>query len=155
MAVTSPWKLLLGLSAVATMLLSSCVVPSSDPITVTGLLDKNSRTVLEEPFSYPSTTSPQVSSSIVTLGPGAETGWHLHEAPMYAYILDGTLEVTYEVDGSQVTKTYTKGAAIMEGLDTPHNGQNVSNSPVSVLVVNLGSPELANTVPLHDYEPMD
>ena len=101
------------------MLLSSCAGPSSDPITVTGLLDKNSRTVLEEPFSYPSTTSPQVSSSIVTLGPGAETGWHLHEAPMYAYILDGTLEVTYEVDGSQVTKTYTKGEAIMEGLDTP------------------------------------
>jgi len=42
----------------------------------------------------------------------------------------------------------------MEGLDTPHNGQNTSTGSVSILVVNMGSPELANTVPLRDYEPV-
>ena len=152
--MATSWKRVLVLSTFGAMVLSSCAGPSTDPITVTGLLDKDSRTVLGEPFSYPSTTSPQVSSSIVTLEPGAETGWHLHEAPMYAYILDGTLQVTYEVNGSQVTKTYNKGEAIMEGLDTPHNGQNTSSGSVSILVVNMGSPELANTVPLRDYEPV-
>ena len=36
----------------------------------------------------------------------------------------------------------------MEGLDTPHNGRNTTKSPVKVLVVNLGSPDLENTVKL-------
>lgn len=148
-----PKKLALVLGALTSIALSSCAVVSAEPVKVVGLLDKESQTVLEEPFSYPPATSPEVSSSIVELEPGAETGWHLHEAPMYAYILDGTLHVTYEVDGGEITKTYREGEAIMEGLDTPHNGQNRSNSPVSVLVVNFGSPELANTVPLLDYQP--
>jgi quercetin dioxygenase-like cupin family protein len=67
---------------------------------------------------------------------------------MYAYILDGTLEVTYDVDGAMVTKTYHEGDAIMEGLDIPHIGKNLTNRPVSILVVNIGSSDLANSVPL-------
>jgi quercetin dioxygenase-like cupin family protein len=103
---------------------------------------------LGEEFQYPVTSNPEITSSIVRLEPGAETGWHLHEAPMYAYILEGTLEVTYEVAGSMMTKVYNEGEAIMEGLDTRHNGKNTSDRPVSVLVVNMGSPGLENTVKL-------
>ena len=66
---------------------------------------------------------------------------------MYAYILDGTLEVTYDVDGAMVTKTYHEGDAIMEGLDIPHIGKNLTNRPVSILVVDIGSSDLANDAP--------
>jgi quercetin dioxygenase-like cupin family protein len=112
------------------------------------LLDKADATVLGDKFSYPGAENPEITSSIVRLEAGAETGWHLHEAPMYAYILAGTLEVTYDVDGSMVTKTYRQGDAIMEGLDTPHIGKNLTNRPVSILVVNMGSSDVANSVPL-------
>jgi quercetin dioxygenase-like cupin family protein len=116
------------------------------PVTVIPLLDKADTTILGRSFMYPSTEDVQVSSSIITLQPGAQTGWHLHEAPMYAYILEGTLEVTYKVDGVAITKIYEAGGAIMEGLDVPHNGRNTTGAPVSVLVVNLGAAGVANTV---------
>jgi quercetin dioxygenase-like cupin family protein len=130
----------------AVLALSACSAQTQPPVSSTVLLDKVGTTILGEEFQYPVTSNPEISSSIVRLEPGAETGWHLHEAPMYAYILEGTLEVTYEVDGSMVTKVYNEGEAIMEGLDTRHNGKNVADGPVSVLVVNMGSSELENTV---------
>jgi quercetin dioxygenase-like cupin family protein len=130
----------------AVLALSACSAQTQPPVSSTVLLDKVGTTILGEGFQYPVTSDPEITSSVVRLEPGAETGWHLHEAPMYAYILEGTLEVTYEVDGSMVTKVYNEGEAIMEGLDTRHNGKNTADGPVSVLVVNMGSPELENTV---------
>lgn len=130
-------------------LVASCAVNTQEPVSSTILLDKVDRTILGKDFSYP-TDSPEVSSSILVLQPGAETGWHFHEAPMYAYVLDGTLEVTYSDAGVEKTNTYTAGDAIMEGLDVPHNGRNVGSAPVSILVVNIGSVDLENTVLLGD-----
>jgi quercetin dioxygenase-like cupin family protein len=117
---------------------AGCTSSAQESISSRVLLDKTGQTILSENFSYP----------IVTLPPGSQTGLHLHEAPMYAYILQGTLEVTYLVEGVEETKIYQEGEAIMEGLDTPHNGRNTTKSPVKVLVVNLGSPDLENTVKL-------
>jgi quercetin dioxygenase-like cupin family protein len=128
--------------------LGACSTQGLPPVSSTVLLDKADTTVLGDGFSYPGAENPEITSSIVRLEAGAETGWHLHEAPMYAYILDGTLEVTYDIDGAMVTKTYHQGDAIMEGLDIPHIGKNLTNRPVSILVVNIGSSDLANSVPL-------
>jgi quercetin dioxygenase-like cupin family protein len=127
---------------------ASCSNSTPGEISSEVLLDKAAKTILEEAFNYPVTDNPEVSSSIITLPPGAQTGWHLHEAPMYAYVLEGTLEVTYKLDGTEKTNVYKKGEAIMEGLDTPHNGVNNTDKPVKVLVVNFGSPDLANSVKL-------
>lgn len=129
-------------------MITSCSNATTGEISSEVLLDKANMTILEEAFSYPITSNPEVSSSIITLPPGAQTGWHLHEAPMYAYILEGTLEVTYTVDGVEKTNVYKKGEAIMEGLNTPHNGVNNTDSPVKVLVVNIGSPDAKNSVKL-------
>lgn len=134
----------------AAVVLTGCAGPGAPPVSAISLLDRTDETVLDRNFSYPETDSPEVSSSIVTIQPGAETGWHLHEAPMYAYVLRGALHVTYEADGILVTKVYEEGESIMEALGTAHNGYNPGNVAVSVLVVNMGSPELANTVPLED-----
>ena len=89
-----------------------------------------------------------MTSSIVTLQEGAETGLHLHEAPMFAYVMEGTLQVTYIVADVETIKVYEEGEAVMEGLDTPHNGKNIGEGRVRVLVVNMGSPDLENTVML-------
>jgi len=84
--------------------LSGCQAATNAPVSAEVLMDKAGQTILLEDFSYPDTNEPQVTSSIVTLEPGAETGLHFHEAPMYAYILEGTLEVTYQREGGEETK---------------------------------------------------
>ena len=113
------------------------------------LLDKVDYTILGDKFSYPATDSPQITSAVITIPAGKETGWHLHEAPLYAYILEGVLEVTYKkVDGTEITNTYNSGEAIMEALQTEHNGKNNTKSDVKILVVSIGSPDLENTVKL-------
>lgn len=134
------------------LMLNACSVttpaasPSSTPsatISSQALLDKATTTVLDQLLTYPSATQAQVSSSIITLPPGVQTGLHKHEAPMYAYILEGELTVTY--DGG-IVKTYHPGEAVMEAEGTAHNGKNNGTVPVRVLVVNMGAAGVANTV---------
>lgn len=139
---------------IATLLIatiSGCASQSttSPEVTSQALLSKVDTTILGDKFSYPVTESPEITSSVITIPPGMETGWHEHEAPLYAYILEGTLEVTYkQLDGTEKTNTYNTGEAIMEALQTPHNGKNSTKSDVKILVVNIGSPELENTIKL-------
>ena len=107
------------------------------------LLDAQRLTVLDQPLRYPKKGAAQVSSSIVTLEPGQETGWHRHAAPMYAYVLEGTITVEY--DGG-VVKDYPAGTALLEAVGTWHNGTNKGTSPARVLVVNMGAKGVKNTV---------
>lgn len=133
------------------MPISGCASQSntSPEVTSKALLSNVDSTILGDKFSYPVTDSPEVTSSVITVPAGMETGWHEHEAPLYAYILEGTLEVTYkQLDGTEKTNTYNTGEAIMEALQTPHNGKNRTTSDVNILVVNMGSPELENTIKL-------
>jgi quercetin dioxygenase-like cupin family protein len=102
-------------------------------------------TILDQLIAYPDVPPAQVSSSILTIPPGVATGWHFHTAPMYAYILEGTLTVTYETESGNVEKIYRAGEAIMEAVGTHHNGVNKTDSPVRVLVVNMGAAGVANT----------
>ena len=57
-------------------------------------------------------------------------------------------ELGIEVKRVENVPEYDEGEAIMEGLNTPHNGVNNSDSPVKVLVVNIGSPDAKNSVKL-------
>lgn len=137
------------------LLLAGCTAATSSPasptspspwattVSSTPLLTKAETTVLNQLIDYPSASQAQISSSIITLPPGVETGLHKHDAPMYAYILTGELTVTY--DGG-VVKTYREGEAVMEAQGTAHNGRNAGTVPVRVLVVNIGASGVANTV---------
>lgn len=113
--------------------------PAPSPIP---LLTKQETTVLDQPIAYPTQLPAQVSSTIITLAPGAQTGWHRHEAPMYAYIMSGVLNVEYE---GGITKIYRTGESIMEALGTYHNGSNHGFENVKILVVNMGAEGVANT----------
>ncbi|MEI8056407.1 MAG: cupin domain-containing protein [Actinomycetes bacterium] len=116
--------------------------PAVPPIV---LLTKQNTTVLGQPFTYPTEATAEVSSVIITLLPGQQTGMHRHDAPMYAYVLTGVLTVTYE---GGIVRTYRKGQAIMEAIGVPHNGQNLGDEPIRVLVVNMGATGVANSVKL-------
>jgi quercetin dioxygenase-like cupin family protein len=114
-------------------------------ISASPLLKAAEVTILEQAVVYPDAVPAQVSSSILTVPAGVATGWHFHTAPMYAYILEGTLTVTYETDTGTVEKVYRAGEAIMEAVGTHHNGVNNTASPVRVLVVNFGAEGVANS----------
>jgi len=124
---------------------SATASASSAAVPAIPLLTKQTTTVLGQPLAYPTQQPAEVSSSIITLLPGQQTGMHRHDAPMYAYILSGAVTVTY--DGG-ITKTYRKGQAIMEAVGTVHNGVNKGDDPVRILVVNMGAQGVANSVKL-------
>ena len=109
------------------------------------VLDKQAQTVLDQLLQYPNGSQAQVSSAILTIAPGVSTGLHKHDAPMYAYILEGTLTVTYE---GGIVKEFSAGSAILEAVGTPHNGENKTDKPVKILVVNMGAEGVANSVTL-------
>lgn len=129
----------------STAAVASTVPATAAPVAPVTLLDKQSATVLGQPLAYPTAVPAQVSSVIVTLLPGQETGLHRHDAPMYAYILEGAVTVEYQGAG---TKVYPAGTALMEAVGTVHNGKNVGSVPVRILTVNIGAEGVANTVRL-------
>jgi hypothetical protein len=109
------------------------------------VLDKQAQTVLDQLLQYPIGTQAQVSSAVLTFAPGASTGLHKHEAPLYVYVLEGTITVTYE---GGIVKEYSQGSAILEAVGVAHNGENKTDKPVKLLVVNMGAEGVANTVTL-------
>ena len=55
--------------------------PSAEPLLSPG------QTILGQPLAYPADAAPHVTALIVTLPPGAETGSHHHDVPLFGYIL--------------------------------------------------------------------
>ncbi len=90
------------------------------------------KTILDQPFQYPNSTKPNVTSVIVTLLPGQETGWHSHDVPLFGYMLEGELTVDY---GGGITKTYRKNDSLMEAINHAHNGKNTGKSVMQILAV--------------------
>jgi quercetin dioxygenase-like cupin family protein len=134
--------LLAGCGSAAAGASSSASATSTGPVS-TPLLDKQETTILDQPIAYPTALPAQVSSAIVELAPGQQTGWHEHDVPMYGYVLEGTLSVEY---ATGVTNLYEAGSAIMEAEGVMHNGTNTGDGPMRVLVVYIGAEGLANAV---------
>jgi len=108
---------------------------------LTPLLE-GSTDILGDPLAYPEGQA-KVTSAIVTLPPGGETGWHSHEVPLFAYILEGALTVDY---GTRGKKTYSAGQSVLEAMAWPHNGRNEGDVPMRLLAVYMGGGDEANTV---------
>lgn len=107
------------------------------------LLDGQRLTVLDQPLRYPTKGKAQVSSSIIVVEPGQETGWAKNPTPMYVYVLEGALTVEY--DGGLV-KEYPAGTAFLEAVGTWRNATNSATGPARILVVSMGAKGLKNTV---------
>ena len=86
-------------------------------------------------LAYLCTDHPEVTALVVEIPPGGETGWHLHEVPVYAYMLEGTITVELEEGKSHV---FNKGDAIFEVRFTSHNGRNTGGKPAKMIVLYTG-----------------
>ena len=132
-------------SSTSSTVSSSAPSPAPGKPEVSTVLDKQAQTVLDQFLAYPVGSQAQVSSAVLTFAPGVSTGLHKHEAPLYVYVLEGTITVTYE---GGIVKNYSEGSAILEAVGTAHNGENRTTTPVKLLVVNIGAEGVANTVTL-------
>jgi len=84
---------------------------------------------------YPQTDKAQVSMLHVELPPGAQTGWHSHPVPGFAYVIAGTL--TIEIEGGKQVQ-FSAGQGFAEVVNTLHNGKNFGTEPVKLIVVFAG-----------------
>jgi len=88
-----------------------------------------------KPIVYP-TGCAEVTAVHVILPPGAQTGWHKHPVPCFAYILEGELDVQL---ASGETKTLKAGEAYAESVDVMHNGVNKGDAPVKLIMFAAGT----------------
>jgi quercetin dioxygenase-like cupin family protein len=94
-------------------------------------------------IKYLKTDYPEVTALIVRIPPGGSTGWHKHPVPVYAYVMEGKLSVALK-DGK--TFTFNKGDALVEVMNTFHNGSNVGSEPVSLVVFYTGEMCVSNVI---------
>ena len=133
----------LGLSMAGGIALGYALARDSYP--PVDVLLSTQTSVIGQSLSYPDGT-PKITAAIVTMAPGASTGPHRHDVPLFAYMLEGEITVDYGADGS---KTYTQGDAFIEAFKSVHNGTNTSDGIARVLAVFVGSDTAQNTVEEH------
>jgi quercetin dioxygenase-like cupin family protein len=88
-----------------------------------------------KPIVYPQ-GKPEMTALLIEIAPGAQTGWHHHVVPNFAYMLEGTLELTLD-DGR--VKLLKAGEELPEVVNRPHNGRNVGRSPAKLIVFYAGA----------------
>ena len=98
-------------------------------------------TVIGEPIKYPTTGTPKITVAVVTVDPNSPAGLHRHPVPLVAYILEGELTVDY---GEKGIKTFRQGDAVVEAMNLPHRGMNLSGGVVKLLAVYIGAEGSAN-----------
>ena len=135
--------------AVAGILLMLSPRPGVGRDQVLSLLS-TTQTVLGQAIVYPAEAPAKVDAAIVSMQPGEETGWHQHDVPMFGYILEGEVTVTYAGKGTHV---YRQGDALIEAIDIPHNGRNTGNGPARILAVFMGADGVPDTEMLPGYKP--
>src|ERR687893_3203746 len=76
---------------------------------------KTATNLLGEPITYPSDTA-EITTEIVTLEPGGQTGYHTHQVPSWVHVLEG--EVELRVDGAEPQRM-AAGQVFIEPQDVP------------------------------------
>jgi quercetin dioxygenase-like cupin family protein len=85
---------------------------------------------------YMQTRHPELTVRTIQTSPGTYNDWHIHEAPVYIYVMSGDFEVIMiDKNGQEVRKTYHAGEAFNEVVDTVHKGGNPSSSTWTKLLV--------------------
>jgi quercetin dioxygenase-like cupin family protein len=94
-----------------------------------------------EPIAYLKTDQPEITAMTVDISPGAQTGWHSHSVPVYAYVISGCLVVN--IEGSK-SRQFSAGDVIIEVVNTRHNGVNTGAVPVKLIVFYTGAKDTPN-----------
>ena len=123
---------LAGIVAVAALLATPAAAQikfSATPILQSGA------TVAGASLAYPQTDSAELTAMRLDIGPGGETGRHMHPYPTLVYVLEGAIEV--EMDGG-MAQSYSAGDSFLMVVNTWTNAKNNGTVPAKVLVVFVG-----------------
>jgi quercetin dioxygenase-like cupin family protein len=131
-----------GASFIAGITLGAAL--AREPAKRFALLLSTSKTVVDEPIAYPAGTA-KITTGVVTLDPGDETGWHTHGVPLTGLMLEGALTVDY---GDKGKRTFHQGQSIAEAINVPHNGRNLGTAPVKLFVAYAGAEGMPTITPL-------
>ena len=112
---------------------TASALDNSASVKVTPLL-KTSTSWDGKPLVYPQGPA-EVTALIVEIAAGGQTGWHEHSVPSFAYVLEGTLEVT---QGDGATRLLHAGDTLPEVVQTLHNGRALGDKPVKLFVLYTG-----------------
>ena len=121
---------------------ASALDPGSQPVVVTPLASTD-RTAAGQPI-VPPQEDVRVIASHFEIAPGAKLAVHKHPYPRYAYVVQGTLQVT-DVETGNVT-TYNAGDFIVELIDRWHFGANAGSDPVKLIVIDQVEGHAAHTI---------
>lgn len=77
----------------------------------------------------------EVKMSKVTIPVGQQTGWHQHELPVFAYIIEG--ELTVELKDRKAV-VFKKNDSFAEVIQTQHNGVNRGTTDVVLIAFYMG-----------------
>lgn len=129
-------NLLLQICCVVTMTPAEAVDHSTETTVVTGNypavnLFESSVDVLGRPITYPG-CEPSFHAVVITMAPYQVGKAHQHLTPLFAYILEGELNVDYQTTPIK-TNTYRAGDALMEAMHVAHHGYNSTGEPVKLL----------------------
>jgi quercetin dioxygenase-like cupin family protein len=105
------------------------------------VLVSSTTSIIGEPLSYPE-GSAKITGAVITMQLGDTTGWHKHNVPLFAYMLEGEITVDY---GDHGTRTYQTGDSFIEAFQSPHNGRVTGDGIARVLAVFAGAEGVANS----------
>ena len=97
------------------------------------------KTVIGQDIQYPTQASPLIISKIVTIPVGVETVEHVHEYPMYAYVMEGEIKVEYTELDTQEVHVFGPGDTFIEAINVTHKGINIGDVDVKILTVSIGN----------------
>jgi quercetin dioxygenase-like cupin family protein len=113
--------------------LSACALDQNTAIKVTPLL-KTTTSWDGKPIVYPKGQS-EVTALIIEIAPKTETGWHEHPIPAFGYIMEGELELKLATGEARILH---QGDVLPESVGVLHNGRNIGEKPVKILVFYMG-----------------
>ena len=127
---------LLALNSVSLLALDA-----SETIKATPVL-KTQDTWYGQEIVYPEGKA-EMTGVVVEMAPGAETGWHMHPVPSVGYVMEGELEVHFK-NGD--IKQLSAGESAAEAVNVYHNGRNIGDEPVKLLIFYVGTTDQTLTV---------
>lgn len=136
MSILKGRQLRLGIVALGLFAAGAASTVALDATTRVTPLLSTGKTIMDESIVYPTGAPAKVTTAIVEMQPGAETGWHTHGVPLAGLILDGELTVDY---GARGKRTYKKGDSVAEAISIPHNGKNTGSGVMRLFVVYMGA----------------
>lgn len=128
----------LPLSIALAIALSTSPILAKDTAPRVDMLLSSTETIVGQTLVYPQGQA-KMTAVIVVMQPGQSTGPHLHNVPLFGYMLEGELTVDYGPDG---VKTYHTGDSLLEAVGSVHNGTNTGDGVARVLVVFAGAEDV-------------